>query len=447
MKLIFLYSLLFPIFLKAQEVNLYFPYFAGKAWELLLPRAQSADTVLRGVIPPDGRVLIKLPEIHRQHKGMARWMLRGGGGIDIIINEENFSVECLSDTPSRDNIIYKGSIENDFLHDNHEAQDQLLSRYEAVRMVLSTYPTNSPLHKLALRERKLLEQQWQSFLSELAKSPLYAARFREIVNLTRGFGSSLEQTVAEKAADADYFISQKLSWEALYTSNHWAGIIYSWVQMHTLSIQDDDALMASANRILNRLDDPELYTSFCEYMTRFLIKEGKDSLIMALGPEILASGKLLRHDVFLTQFTALRPGDIAPNLFFPAGSSFDKFQRTYSSTLKIQELPDKHTLLVFYQSGCGPCENVLEQLKNEYQRLQQKGVRVIAMSADRDRLLFENIAATHPWPDKYCDVRGLDSQNFIRYAVAGTPTIFLLDSKGRIIARESNLNNLSGVWW
>ena len=65
----------------AQEITLNFPYFSGKNWDLILLRGDAQDTVLRGVIPEDGRVLLRLPKTKPRYQGMARWMLRNWRAI------------------------------------------------------------------------------------------------------------------------------------------------------------------------------------------------------------------------------------------------------------------------------------------------------------------------------------------------------------------------------
>jgi hypothetical protein len=43
---------------------------------------------------------------------MALWYLTNstnGGGLDMVINGENFSVSCLDSIPTSENIIYKGT--------------------------------------------------------------------------------------------------------------------------------------------------------------------------------------------------------------------------------------------------------------------------------------------------------------------------------------------------
>ncbi len=420
----------------AQEITLHFPYFSGKNWDLIFLRGDGQDTVLRGVIPEDGRVLLRLPEDRPRYQGMARWMLREGGGLDMVVNGENFSVECLSDRPNEENIVYRGSEENAFLNRNHREQERLLLQYDAVRMVLQAYPKDSPLHKTAKKEKKHLEKAWANFHDQLAASPLYAARFREIVNLTRGISRGLEQSESEKAIEMDDFITRRMRWEALYTSNHWSGIIYSWVQMHTQAIKDDAAFHAGARRILNRIPDPEMYTDFCEFMARFLVRDGRDSLLVALGPDVKNSGRLLRTNGVLAQFWALQKGDPAPDLTL-AG------QAAPISIRNLAKKADaKRVLLMFYQSDCGHCETALEQLVGVYPELQKRGVLPVSIAGDNDPEIFRKKAETISWPDKYRDEKGMNGPNFKRYGVAGTPTLLLVGADGQVELRAAGVEEV-----
>lgn len=424
---------------RGQDIQLHFPYFSGKAWDLFFLRGQEQDTVLSGVIPPDGRVRLRIPERYRSYQGMGRWMLREGGGLDMVINGESFSVECLSDQPNDDNIIYTGSVENAFLRENYREQEVLLNRYSAIRMVAQAYPPGHPLYAAAQEEKVALERAWAAFRAKLSATPLYAARFREIVDLTRGIGSKLEQSEPEKAAEVDAFLSRRMPWEALYTSNHWSGVIYNWVQMHTLSIRSDEELLASARRILGRIPDAQMYTSFCDYMARYFVKDGKDALLSALSPEIKRSGKLLRSDGMLAQFGAPQVGELAPDLAFTIHIGNPAEHNHQTKVLRVAELSAPYSLLIFYQSGCGPCESTMQQLVGNYPLFKEKGIRLISVSADTDIQIFENTAKGHPWSDKYCDELGITGPNFRRYGVAGTPTLFVLDAGGRIVLRTAEL--------
>ena len=426
----------------AQEVKLHFPRFAGKAWDLVIPRGERQDTVLSGSIAPDGRSVLRIPEAYRQHRGIWRWMLRDGGGLDMVVNGEDFAVECLSEEPNEDNIEYKGSAENAFLVVNHGEQEAILKKYAAVTLLAEAYGSGHPLHSAALEEKARLESAWKTFRSDLAASPLYAARFREIVDLTRGITDGLGQGEALNAAEIEAFISRRMSWEALYTSNHWNAVIYNWVRMHSEAIRSDGELLGSARRILSRISDPEIYTSFCDVMARYFVREGKDSLLGVLSTEVRASGRLSRFDGMLAQFGAPRTGDPAPDLYLLPLQGNRSGEAGPAVRHRSAELSKSRSLLVFYQSGCGPCEQTMGRLVALHPFFQKEGIRLISLSADTDRKVFQDAAHGHPWPDKYCDERGFRGTNFERYGVAGTPTLFLLDGGGRIVLRTADLSEV-----
>ena len=103
------------------------------------------------------------------------------------------------------------------------------------------------------------------------------------------------------------------------------------------------------------------------------------------------------------------------------------------------------TLLIFYQSGCGPCEELMQQLPNNYELLKNKGYRIITISADENEQIFKNASNTYPWADKYCDFEGKKGVNFKNYAVLGTPTIYVIDKTGKIEAKLASMKEILEV--
>ena len=98
--------------------------------------------------------------------------------------------------------------------------------------------------------------------------------------------------------------------------------------------------------------------------------------------------------------------------------------------------------MIFYQSGCGHCEETMNELRKHYDELTKKGLRIIGISADTDDLVFRNTANSYPWKDNFCDLEGTKGINFKNYAVLGTPTLFLLDKKGFITAKIATIEDL-----
>jgi hypothetical protein len=99
----------------AQTINLEFPYFAGQTYEFTIFQGEKRIKLREDTIPKGGKVQLTIPENYKGYKGMAQWYFTNsatGGGLDLIINNENFSVSCLDSIPTAENIVYKNTIEN-----------------------------------------------------------------------------------------------------------------------------------------------------------------------------------------------------------------------------------------------------------------------------------------------------------------------------------------------
>jgi thioredoxin-related protein len=110
--------------------------------------------------------------------------------------------------------------------------------------------------------------------------------------------------------------------------------------------------------------------------------------------------------------------------------------------IDLSKMKGKYTLLVFYQSGCGPCEELMTGLQANFKDLTAKGIELITISADTDENIFKNAAEQFPWENKYCDLKGMGGINFENYAVIGTPTVFLLNNKGEVIQKMTTISEV-----
>ena len=102
----------------------------------------------------------------------------------------------------------------------------------------------------------------------------------------------------------------------------------------------------------------------------------------------------------------------------------------------------EQTLVVFFASDCGHCEELLKTLQAQYKTLQDKHIRIVALAADTDEALFNKAKAAFPWQDTYCDLKGMSGVNFKAFAVPGTPTMVLVNKQGIITLRTSHLEEV-----
>ena len=439
-----LYLLLISFSANAQIINLEFPYFSGQTYEFKIFQGDRQITLKEDAIPIDGKVQLVIPKEYQGYKGMAQWYLtnsKTGGGLDLIINNEDFSVTCLDSVPTSKSIVYTGSTEYSFDRINYKIQNELFEQHDVMLAAVRAYPKTNKLFPVFDKELKQIVKSYATYSKKLTESPLYAARFRQIVNLTLGIGTIITEDEKEKAKNINNYIINELDFAALYTSNHWGGVINNWVQLQTVVLKDDRQLVQDSKTILNRLPSDIIYTDFVANITKELSKVGKDHILDALMQEIKSSKRLLRYDGVLNLYQQDLSGK-APDLTFVTYIGKKEESNKTTTVIKTTELNSKYTVLVFYKSGCGPCEETMQGLMDNYKEIANKGYRIITIAADTDEQIFKNTSVKYPWTDKYCDFEGAKGVNFKNYAVIGTPTMYIINTTGNIESKLATLNDV-----
>jgi hypothetical protein len=236
----------------AQTIELEFPYLKGKTYEFHVFQGEKRILLKEDTIPSNGKVKLVIPNQYKGYKGMATWYLtnsKTGGGLDLIINNENFSVSCLDSIPSATSIVYKNTQEQEFFNSNNKEQDALFQKHDAMLTAMRAYPKESVLYTTFETEYATIVKNYTAFSKKLSESSFYAAKFLQIVNLTRGIGTIITVDEHEKANNINRFIVNELDFTLLYTSNHWGGVISGWVQMQTAVIKDDKRLVQDLSLI------------------------------------------------------------------------------------------------------------------------------------------------------------------------------------------------------
>ncbi|MBT2623667.1 thioredoxin family protein [Chryseobacterium sp. ISL-6] len=436
-KQIFLIFLFLAVAIKnyGQSVNMYFPKFAGKTYDFIL--FQGHDTkVQKGIIPPDGKFVLEVPKEFSPYKGMSRWLITGtqeGGGLDMIIPGHDFSIECVSAVPDNKNIIYKNNNENGLLDSLYEHQKSIIDKFMAMKMVTNSYTKEDKNFGLYQGELNVQKDKYAQFQRELQKKQDYASSYIPLVNITNGMGSALKDTEDENKKELIRTVTEDIRWDALYTSGNWDGVISMFTELENKT----DGGISFAKDFKNigaRISDKMLYTFFAERVTYYLTKAGRDDVMAQLAPAIRSSGKIGSYDGVLSVYQKAVIGSKAPDLMItPTKNSPASSGKVDSSDGKYQK-----TLLVFYQSGCGHCDTVMNDITTKQDDLIKNNIRLIAISADTDKKVFEKTFAKLNWKGIVsCDLQGMKGSNFVNYGVQATPTLFTMDEKGNILTRGS----------
>lgn len=434
--------------IKAQTIHMYFPHFAGKAYDFIIFQGDRQKTICQGSIPSDGKFTLTVPKEYSPYTGMSRWLITNspdGGGLDMLIPGENFSVSCKAAKPDDSNIIYAENSQLEELNQLYKKQEVILMKYEATRQVIRSFDKDEKNYSIFEQEYEDQKTSFKNFYSTLKKDSDYAKDFLQIANITRGIGTELRDTEKENAENIADYIANEMKWQVLYTSGYWSSVISSWINIHTQRLTDPYAFANDFARISNRMKDKKLYADFAGKVSYFLTQQGKDVLIGTLAPYVIASGMVTQYEGPLASYTKGIPGTLAPDLIFAKYIGNLGTHNDATTVLKSSELAGTEynkTLLIFYESKCGPCGNLLQQLPGNYQDLRSKGIRIISISADENEKEFREIAKDFLWKDAYCDLEGFKGQNFRNFGISGTPTLLLLDNTGRILLKTASLEEL-----
>jgi len=112
-------------------------------------------------------------------------------------------------------------------------------------------------------------------------------------------------------------------------------------------------------------------------------------------------------------------------------------------TIKLSDFKGKYVLLDFWASWCGPCRREMPHVKAAYEQFKGNNFQVFAVSIDRDAAAWKKALAEDKMPFVHAlDAKGKESVSDL-YMVKAIPTNFLLDAKGKIIAKNLRGEELS----
>ena len=104
--------------------------------------------------------------------------------------------------------------------------------------------------------------------------------------------------------------------------------------------------------------------------------------------------------------------------------------------ISLSDFEGKTVLLTFWASWCPTCRGENKHLSEIYPEYKERGFEILGVSLDRSRTNWVKAVEKDgiTWP-QVSDLQGVDSPVATLYGVYSTPTTFLIDSSGVVIAK------------
>ena len=134
---------------------------------------------------------------------------------------------------------------------------------------------------------------------------------------------------------------------------------------------------------------------------------------------------------------------IDQNKKLPIGAMVPNFimKDISGKTFELYKRKSEKLLLVFYASWCPHCKTILPQL-NELQK-RKKNFEVVAVSLDTKQEEWKNFTDKNSLNlINVSDLKGWDGEAAKDYCIYATPTMFMLDSQNKIVAKPMTIEEL-----
>ena len=113
-------------------------------------------------------------------------------------------------------------------------------------------------------------------------------------------------------------------------------------------------------------------------------------------------------------------------------------QNPKGDTIQLKNLLGKYVLLDFWASWCQPCRMENPNVVRIYEKYHFQGLEIFSVSLDDKKERWINAIKQDDlsWENHGCDFAGWQSVVATTYKVSSIPATFLLDKKGKIIAKN-----------
>ncbi|MES2627941.1 MAG: redoxin domain-containing protein [Bacteroidota bacterium] len=406
------------------------------------------------------------------HPGQFAVVLPGSKYFEIIVNEPTFTMK--TDTSDFVNtMVVEGSVENKIFYDYiafiNKKKDEVQPAREQFEKAEGEKAKEPFRKKMVTIDEEV--KAYQKKIASENKNLLVG----QIVSL------SLDIDVPDAPKKADGTIDS--TWKYYYYRDHYFdkidlkndGVSHTPAFHNEIDkyfskivLQNPDTICMVARKLTDKMNpkgDMLKYT--VTHVTDTYNKSnimGMDAVFVCMADEYYLSGRAFWADTARIAKIRERAHDLRPILLGKTAHPLSLADTTHQNWLKLNDIKNDYTVLVFWDPDCGHCKKEIPKLAEIYNKTKGKDFGVYSVSSDdgekwkkfiiENKLTFPNVCVPHEIRQDQdalfklissgkTDLKSLNYHD--TFDVFSTPKVFILDKDKKIIAKQIGVEQLEDL--
>ena len=447
---IFLLIFSFSFCIKAQTIHCSFPLLSNQKVKFGVFDGLQSKTIDSVLVEANGYFSLNLPTANP--------------GIGYLITEENKPFFLILDKGEQISIkgeylsmpetikVLSGKQNKAFSQyaSEHPKREQTLSAWRYLDKIYtldSLFSVYKKTNKIITKQFAKIKKQDQDFLNRLDPKS-YVSWYLPVRKLVSDVSIVAQYRTEEIPATIKTFRNLDYTDERLYRS----GLLRDAIESHFWLLENSGKSLDSVfiemkisidSMMIKLVKDEKKLNEITDYLFDLLERQSLFQASEYLALKVLNEVSCTIDNNLAKQletYRAMKKGNIAPdfsfypNTIFPSDISREKTQR-------LSDLKTLYTLIVFGASTCPKCAEEIPQIAEKYSKWKTKGIEVVFISLDENKQNFQQFISSFPFISS-CDFKKWNSPIVESYYVFGTPTMFLLDNKRKILLRPNSVSQM-----
>jgi thiol-disulfide isomerase/thioredoxin len=385
-------------------------------------------------------------------EGVGYLMTADDKPLFVILSGEDIALAG-DDLSTREHLkIIKGA-ENRFFETYSKEQPRREQTFSAWAYLEKIYSFDSlfMIHKMPINaiteEKKRIRTEEQTFLNTLPANS-YVKWFLPVRKMVSNVSVIAQYRAEEIPPTIAAFRALDYTDNRLYKSGLFKDAIesYFWLLENSGKSLDSvfiemqisiDAMMQNLVKDEKKLN--EVTNFLFDLLEKHSLFQASEYLALKVLNEVSCT---IDHDLSnqLETYRIMKKGNTAPDILFLNNVLAPGYIEKKIPE-KLSDLKSKYTVVVFGASWCPKCKEELPEIALEYSKWKTNGVEVVFISLDEEKEMYNAFVKDFPFIST-CDFKKWQGQIVNDYHVFGTPTMFLLDEKRKILLRPNSVKQM-----